>query len=147
MKEVNLGDYRSDVERLLPYLPWLEAKAGVNVSRFYDDNGLSSSTIVFPVYEPTLLNFVNEAAKTGLMDKNYIYTYTDYSIKTVEDEKKAIEDADIKTAEVLISVLSKYVLGGMTKGSLWSTAVSEGIFVAVLKRMKVLLDIWDKPLA
>jgi len=147
MKEVFLGDYKEDVERLLTYIPWLQQKAGSNVSRIYDDNGLSQSTIAFPVYETMLLNFVNEASKSKLMDKNYIYAYSDYSIRTVEDEKKAIESADAKTAEVLISILSKYVLGGMTKGSLWATAVQEGIFLEVLLKMKKLLDIWDKPLA
>lgn len=27
--------YRPDVERLIKYIPWLETKAGVNISRIY----------------------------------------------------------------------------------------------------------------
>ena len=147
MKDVNLCDYRDDVERLISYIPWLESKTGSNVSRMYDGSDTGHKTMAFPVYETMLLNFVNDASKSKLMDKNYVYAYSDYSIRTIEDEKKAIEDSDIKTAEVLISILSKYVLGGVTKGSLWATAVQEGIFLAVLLKMKKLLEIWDKPLA
>jgi len=35
----------------------------------------------------------------------------------------------------------------MTKASLWSIAVEEGIFLEILKKFKALLEIWDKPLA
>lgn len=147
MRDINLMDYKDDVERLITYLPWFESKAGTKVSKIYDDNRLSASTIAFPVYETMLLNFVNEASRTSLMDSNYIYAYSDYGIKTIEDERQAISNADTKTAEVLVGILSKYVLGGMTKGALWNTAVEEGIFLEILKKFKVLLEIWDKPLA
>lgn len=145
MKEINLIDYKADVERLITYIPWLESKVGAKVSKKYDEQ--LESTIAFPVYDSTLLNFVNEASKTSLMDKNYVYVYSQNFIKTVADEKKAIENADLKSCDILIGIFSKYVLGGMTKGSLWATAVSEGIFLEVLKKMKKLLDIWDAPLA
>lgn len=145
MKEINLIDYKQDVERLITYIPWLESKNGASVSKKYDDK--LESTISFPVFDSTLLNFVNEASKTSLMDKNYVYVYSHYFIKTVDDEKKAIENADLKSCDILIGILSKYVLGGMTKGTLWPEAVSNGIFLEVLKKMKKLLEIWDAPLA
>ncbi len=147
MKEFNLYDYKGDVERLITYIPWFEKKTGEKASRMYDDNNLGGASLTFPVYETMLLNFVNDASKSRLMDSNYVYAYSGYRIRTVEDEKKAIEQADLKTCEVLVSILSKYVLGGMTKGALWTTAVEEGIFLAILYRLKDLLDIWDKPLA
>ena len=60
---------------------------------------------------------------------------------------KAIKEAEMKDSQVLCGILSKYVLGGMTKGTLWTEAVKNGVFLAVLKRMKELLEIWDGPLA
>ena len=146
MREFKLTDYRSDVERLVSYLPWLESKAGADVSRTYEDNGIKSSSIAFPVYEAMLLNFVNDAQKTSLMDKNYPYVYAELSIRTVEDEIKATERADIKTGAILSAILSKYVLGGVTKGTLWTQAVKEGVFLAVVRRMKELLEHWDGPI-
>ncbi len=147
MKEIKLADYRDDVERLLKYLPWLESHVSTDVSHIYDANGLADSSVVFPVYDSTLLNFVNEASKTGLMDQNYVYVFSQNFIRNLEDEKQAIERATIKDCEVLTGILSKYVLGGMTKGRLWSEAVSSGIWVLVLRKMKKLLEIWDSPLA
>ena len=146
MREFNLIDYRSDVEKLAAYLPWLESKAGADVSRNYDDNGIGSSSIAFPVYEAMLLNFVNDAGKTGLIDKNYPYVFAELSIRTVEDEIKATERADIKTGAILCAILSKYVLGGATKGTLWTQAVKEGVFLAVVRRMKELVEHWDGPI-
>ena len=147
MKEVKLTDYRDDIERLLTYIPWLESKTGSDVSKTYEGNDLKNSSLVFPVYETMLLNFVNDASRTGLMDRNYVYAYTSNAIRTVQDEKRAIEEATVSHADALVGILSKYVLGGMTKGSLWVTAVQEGIFLEILKKMKKLLAIWDAPLA
>lgn len=147
MKEINLCDYRKDVERLIPYISWLETKVGVNVSGVYDGNDLSKTTFSFPVYDSMLLNFINEAQKTELMDENYMYTYSQYFIKDHDGEMEAVEKADMKRANVLCGVLSKYVLGGRTKGKLWAQAVEEGTFLAVLKKMKSLLELWDKPFA
>lgn len=147
MKEINLCDYRKDVERLIPYISWLETKVGVDVSGVYDGNDLSKTTFSFPVYDSMLLNFINEAQKTELMDENYMYTYSQYFIKDHDGEMEAVEKADMKRANVLCGVLSKYVLGGRTKGKLWAQAVEEGTFLAVLKKMKSLLELWDKPFA
>lgn len=142
MKEVKLTDYRNDVERLLSYIPWLEQKAGESVSKMYD-----KSTLSFPVYDTMLMNFVNDASKTDLMDKNYVYAYSKKFIRTVEDEKKAIEEATMQDGDILLGILSKYVLGGRVKGVLWTQAVEQGIFLAILKKLKDLLDFWDGPLA
>ena len=122
MREFKLIDYRADVEKLSAYLPWLESKSGENVSNTYTGNGIAETSVPFPVYESTLMSFVKEAEKTGLMDTNYPYVYAELFIKTHEDEFKAIERADIKSGAILCAILSKYVLGGMTKGTLWTSA-------------------------
>ena len=145
MREFKLIDYRADVEKLSAYLPWLESKSGENVSNTYTGNGIADTSVPFPVYESTLMSFVKEAEKTGLMDTNYPYVYAELFIKTHEDEFKAIERADIKSGAILCAILSKYVLGGMTKGTLWTIAVREGIFLAVVKRMKEIVEHWDGP--
>lgn len=147
MEEFKLGEHREDVERLLIYIPWLEGKVGTNVSSYYEGQGLTEHSFSFPVYETMLMNFVNEASKTSLMNSNYIYAYSGRDLRTPADEKAAIEAAGLTDGNLLVGILSKYVLGGMTKGNVWTTAVSEGIFLAVLRKMKSLLDIWDHPLA
>ena len=147
MKETNLIALRKDIECLLEYVPWLTKKRGSDVSQVYNENNLSASSVPFPVYDSTLLSFVNEASASGLMDSNYVYVYSELGIRDVEGERQAIQNATVKDGAVLCGILSKYVMGGMRKGAVWTAGVNEGIFLDVLLKMKSLLEIWDAPLA
>ncbi len=140
-----VNEYKPDVERLVRYLPWLESKMGTSVQQSYSASGIGEHSVAFPVYDSTVMSFVKEAQRTHLMDRNYMYVYSRYRIRTVQQEIKAIEKASIKEMDLLKAILSKYVMGGMTKGRMWSEAVESGVFLYVLKKMKANLDFWDKP--
>ena len=45
---------------------------------------------------------------------------------------------------MLRGILSKYVLGGRTKGYLWSQGLQENIYYLVLKQMQKIIEYWDK---
>lgn len=137
-----VGEYRPDVERLIRYLPWLEEKAGRNVAEQFEGSGISEHSIPFPVYDSTLLGFVKEVQRTKLLDRNYVYVYSRNKIKTVEDELKAISQADITQMDILKGILSKYIMGGMTKGRMWTDAVQNRIFLNIVQKMKENLDFW-----
>lgn len=141
-----VNTYRPDVEKLIRYLPWLEEKAGSNVAEAYEGSGIKEHSITFPVYDGTLMSFIKEVQKTGLLDRNYPYIYSQHRIRTVQDELNAISRADIKEMNVLKGILSKYVLGGMTKGRLWTEAVANRIFLKVISKMKENIEFWDKPM-
>ena len=145
MQEVANG-YRPDVERLIRYIPWLESKAGGDITKFYQENGIKDHSISFPVYDSTLMSLVQDAKRTQLMDRNYVYLYTRKRIRTAEDEHKIIEQATIQDMDVLKGILSKYILGGMTKGKIWSEGVNNGSILKVLLKMKEILEYWDKPI-
>lgn len=138
--------YKQTVMPLLRYLPWLEQKSGTSVSTLYNGADIAEHSVTFPVYDGTLMNFVREAAKTSLMDKNYRYTYTRYHIRNHEDERRLIARAGWKEWNILCGILSRYVLGGRVKGVLWNEAVQEDIFYLVIKQMKDIIEYWDKPL-
>lgn len=140
-----VNEYRADVERLARYLPWLESKKGGSVQQSYSGSGIQEHSISFPVYDSTLLNFVKEAQRTKLMDRNYRYVYSRCRIRVVEDELLAVKRASIKEMDVLKAILSRYVMEGMTKGKRWSEAVENGVFLAVISKMKENLDFWDHP--
>lgn len=140
-----VNEYRADVEKLARYLPWLESKKGASVQQSYSGSGVEQNSISFPVYDSTLLNFVKEAQRTKLMDRNYRYIYSRYRIRRLEDELRAIKRADIKEMDVLKGILSRYVMEGMTKGKRWSEAVENGVFLAAVTKMKENLDFWDHP--
>jgi hypothetical protein len=139
-------EYMQTAKPLFRYLPWLESIQGKKTSSTYSGGEIAKHSITFPVYDATLMRFVKEASKSPLMDRNYQYVYSRNNIRTSEQERKAIERATLKDWNTLRGILSKYVLGGMTKGTLWSLAISENIFYLTLKQMKYVLEYWDKPL-
>ena len=139
-------DYKPDVERLIRYLPWLEQKAGKAVSETYSGSGIAEHSITFPVYDSTLLAFVKEVQRTTLVDRNYRYIYSRHRIVTIEDELRMISRADITQMDVLKGILSKYIMGGMTKGKMWTEAVEKRIFLNIVQKMKENLEFWDKPM-
>lgn len=141
-----VNTYKPDVEKLIRYLPWLEEKADSVVAESYEGSGIKEHSITFLVYDGTLMSFIKEVQKTGLIDRNYPYIYSQYRIRTVQDELNAISHADIKEMNVLKGILSKYVLGGMTKGRLWTEAVTDRIFLNVIRKMKENLEFWDRPM-
>ncbi len=61
-----VNEYKPDVERLIRYLPWLEEKAGSEVSANFTDSGIGENSIAFPVYDSTLLGFIKEVQRTKL---------------------------------------------------------------------------------
>lgn len=138
--------YKQEVFPLLRYLPWLEKNAGKTASTNYHGQDFTEHSMSFPVYDSTLMGFIKEAARSPLMERNYSYVYTRNFIRTHEDERKIIKGAGIKEWDLLRGILSKYVLGGRTKGTLWSEGVQEGIFALVLEQMRQIIEYWDKPL-
>lgn len=137
-----LDIYKSDVEKLAKYLPWLEEKSGKVVADVFSGDGITEHSVPFPVYDGTLLSFVREAEKTAFMDRNYRYVYTRNRLMTKEDEKRFIESIDILKMDQLGGILSNYVLGGRTKAKLWSEGMNYGIFYDVVKKAKELVDFW-----
>ncbi|MCR4904367.1 MAG: hypothetical protein K6A23_16030 [Butyrivibrio sp.] len=140
--------YRADVKSLVPYLSWLESHAGKasGISETYGGERLSGS-ISFPVYDSTLLAFVKQAQRTKLIDRNYVYVYSRNHLKTAEDELKFIEKAEIKDMDDLAGILSKYILTGMTKGTVWSEGVQNKVLYSVVAKMQELIHFWgqEKP--
>ena len=141
-----VNTYKPDVEKLIRYLPWLEDKADGSVAENFEGSGIKDNSITFPVYDSTLMSFIKEVQSTGLLDRNYPYIYSQYGIRTVKDELNAISQAGIKEMNILKGILSKYVLGGMTRGRMWTEAVANRIFLNVIYKMKENIEFWDKPM-
>ncbi|MCD7725755.1 MAG: hypothetical protein LUI12_09465 [Clostridiales bacterium] len=141
-----VNEYKPDVEKLIRYLPWLEDKAGKNVAETFEGSGIKENSITFPVYDSTLMSFIKEVQRTKLLDRNYAYVYSRNRIRTVKDELRMIDRSGIRDMDVLKGILSKYVMGGMTKGRLWTEAVQNNIFLNIIKKMKENIEFWDKPM-
>ena len=137
--------YRDDVAKLMKYLSWLQNKSGTVTSGMYSGEGIDKSSMAVPVYDSTLLNFIRDIKTTDFLNRNYVYTYSRYRIKTAADERRVIEACSLQDIKVLGDILSKYVIRGDVKGAVWSEGVQNGVFLAVLLKLKELMEI-RKPL-
>lgn len=135
--------YKQDVKKLCRYVSWLESKSGQQMHSNYGADGIATNSISFPVYDGTLMNFIKEAQTTCFMDRNYVYVYSRNGLKTSRDEMCLIQRATIRDMDKLAGILSRYVLGGRTKGKLWSEGVQNGVYVAILKKMQGLIEFWE----
>lgn len=139
--------YRTVFEPIFRYIPWLLQKQGQKTSYLYDENDITSSSMTFSVYDGNLLSFVRDMQATGLMNRNYVYVYSRNFIRNTRGELEHIGKAELRNIEDIFGIMAKYILGGMTKGNLWTQAVENGVFLKSLLKIKELLEVYDGPLA
>lgn len=140
-------EYKEDVHQLLKYIPWLESKSGQRVSSTYSEDGIEKSSIGIPVYDAALLSFVKAVKGTSLIDRNYAYAYARYGMRDCREELAAISKARITEMHLLKGILSKYILRGMTKSTVWALGVESGIFLNVLLKFRELIEFYEGPMA
>lgn len=133
--------YKDDVARLMKYLSWLQSKSGSVASGLYSGEGIDKTSMAVPVYDATLLSFIREIKTTDFLNRNYVYTYSRYRMKTAVDELRVIEACSLQEINVLGDILSKYVLRGDVKGAVWSEGVQNGVYLALLLKLKELMEI------
>lgn len=141
-------EYKEDMKLLIGYLPWLIEKSGKgSVSSNYSGDGLIQNTLSFPVYDSTLMRFIKDAGKTGLIDRNYVYVIRRNLLEYPVEEIQFVKEQDLFHMKKNVGgVLSKYVLEGQSKGRLWSQAMDEGVFLAIVEKLKEIYDYWDNAL-
>lgn len=139
-----IDHFRQDANKLFRYLPWLQRKSGQSTYDTYKDQGIAQNSIAFPVYDSTLLGFVKEASGTCFMDRNHVYVYSRNRLKTYQDELHLIQRATIRDMDQLAGILSHYIMGGRTKALLWSEGVKNGVYLALLTKIKEIFDFWER---
>jgi len=138
-----MQDYKMKIKPLTAYLPWLQQATEKACVSNYSDRGIADNSISFPVYSSDFLNFIKACSVSGLMDRNYPYVYSRKAIKNHDEERRVIIGSSWKEWDVLCGILSKYVLGGRTKSSLWAEGISEQIFYLTVSKMQEITDFWD----
>ncbi len=137
------AEYKAKFEPLFAYIPYFTKMEGEVTRSVYEGEGLQDNSVPVPVFDSTVLSFVKEAQRTGLMDRNYVYKYSKYRMKNSTDERMMISSCQIRDIDTIVAIMSKYVLGGMTKGILWSEAVREGIWLHCLVKVKELVSVYE----
>ena len=145
-REEIISLYQGDTMKRLKYLKWVEKVTGQNTSNLYTGEGIEETSMAVPVYDSTLLSFVREAKETVFMNRNYVYTFSQYRLNTTKDELKMIQTCTLQEVKILGDILSKYILKGEVKGAYWSEGIKSGVFLELLLKLKELLEI-RQPLA
>lgn len=141
------AEYMEKLSPLFAYIPYLKSKEGISTKSSYEGNDNELKSVPVPVYDSTVLAFVKAAQKTGLINRNYVYAYNKIHARNPKDERLYISGATFKDIDTIIAIMSKYVILGMTKGGVWAEAVSEGVWMHCLIKLKDLIEIYDRPLA
>lgn len=141
------AEYMEKLMPLFEYIPFLEKKEGAKTRSLYGGDSAPKASVPVPIYDSTVLAFVKAAKNTGLVNKNYVYQLRKIGVDNPKEERLYISGAGFKDIDVIVAIISKYVLGGMTKGVMWSQAVEEGVWLHCLIKLKELLEIYDHPLA
>ena len=132
--------YRPELDKIVPYVNWLRDNAANEVAQSYSNSDLKS--MPFPIYDSTLLSFVKAAQNTNLIDRNYVYVYSRNHLNSAKEELAFIQDAQITDIDDLAGILSKYILTGMTKGTVWAEGVRNGVLYHVVSKMDELVKFW-----
>lgn len=138
--------YQDDAMRLLQFYNWVNKMSGTDTGSFYTGDDIEKSSMAVPVYDSTLLSFIKTAKETEFMNRNYVYTFSRYRIKTPEDELRVISTCTLQDIKVIGDILSMYCYRGDVKGAVWTDGLKHGVYLAILKKLKELLEI-RKPLA
>ena len=136
-----ISRYKDDVASLTPYISWLKEHTKQQVAESYSSSDLAHS-MPFPVYDSNLLSFVKQAQQTGMMNRNYTYVYSRNHIANYKDELLFIEQAEITDMDDLAGILSRYILEGQTKGTVWAEGVYTGVLYQLVFKMDDLIHFW-----
>lgn len=140
-REEIIALYQEDAKKLLQFENWLKKTNGMETSDIYSGEGIEETSMSVPVYDATLLNFIKTAKTTQFMNRNYVYTFSQHSLRTAKDELTIIESCSLQEIKVLGDILSKYCYKGDVKGAYWSEGVKNGVYIALLEKLKKLLEI------
>ncbi len=125
---------KTNVEKLLSYIPYFEAIKGKDVCSWTGggknpDGGFTSS---YPVYEEKFLEFIDDFYKTNLIVYNYLDIINRVDIGFIDDY---INEADL---ELLKAILTGYIRQERFNDGLWGEAVRKGTFLKILYRFREL---------
>lgn len=86
----------------------------------------------FVQYEEGVQNFINDLYEVDMLDPQYFEHLEMYKTK-IDAPADLIPTADF---DLLKSILTFYVRGEKYSDGVWTNAIDEGVFLAILKRLQ-----------
>ena len=134
-------DSRSGLQELCTFIPYLEDVAPDKVCQWKGGEGFENGSISFPYpeYDEEFRGFLGACSKSIPEFQNY-QDELDRRVPNwaTTDIIKVIETADFDLVRV---IFTKCIRVERFCGGAWHSALKDGIFLALLQRIKVLLNI------
>lgn len=89
-------------------------------------------TIPYPIYDRKLIEFIDEAYKTDLIDHNYLQTIESKKSLPSKEPIDFIADCDF---ELLKATLTFYIRGERFCSGFWVSVVKKKVFYKILVRL------------
>ena len=130
---------RKSIEKLTTYIPYFEDATEESVCKWSKSEkvGDNTYTMSYPIYEDTLIEFIDEFHKTNLMIYNYLDTINKRGINGMDEMAESIADGDI---ELIRAILTGYVRQERFGDGLWADAVRDKVFLKILKRLDEIIE-------
>lgn len=127
-----------ELEKIRKYISYFETVSADTACQWEKSVELAdgSFSMPFPIYEPEFLDFVDDISASSLMDYSYGNTLEEFGLGMNNELTKRIETADFKLAK---AILTCYIRQERFCDGLWGRAIMEGTFLALLKRLEILL--------
>ena len=128
-----------ELEKIRKYISYFEAVSADTACRWEKSSELAdgSLSMPFPIYEPEFLDFVDNVSASSLMDFAYGNTLEEYGLEMNNELTTRIDTADFQLAK---AILTCYIRQERFCDGLWGRAIKEGTFLALLKRLEILLS-------
>ena len=131
-------DIDMEIEKICNYISYFETIHAETACHWEESRELKNGvfSMPFPVYEPQLLDFIDDVSNSDLMDISYGSTLEEYGLGMNNELAKKIDTADFKLTR---AILTCYIRQERFCDGLWGRAAAEGTFLALLRRLKTLL--------
>ena len=136
--ELYLSLVKNSIEKLSHYIPYFETATKESVCHWGGGEKLGENqfTMPYPIYDDTLVEFIEEFYKTNLISYDYLDVIESRGLKSTNEINNAIDYADI---ELVKAILTGYVRQERFCDGIWVDAVRDKVFLKILKRFCELL--------
>ena len=132
------GVEKMDFKKITSYISYFEEESPDYSCQWEQSHPMENGafTMPYPIYEDKLHQFINDVSNSELMDYAYGDTIQEYGLEQNNELRDHIDTADLKLTK---AILTCYIRQERFCDGVWGRAVKEGTFLALLKRLEMLL--------
>jgi len=131
---------KRSIDKLLAFIPYFENANEKNTCSWGGGEKLGENhfSMPYPIYEQTLVNFVQAVESSNLTCYNYLEVIEKHGLHGAEEMNTAIEQSDL---ELTLAILTGYIRQERFCDGLWGSAVKDKTFLKILRKLEWLMAV------